>query len=97
MMVNVLECLGDGKEHYPYDIVVRSNGDIKLGSIYVLLCRLIALELVSSRKEKPSEQDKRRIPRNYFQLTKLGVETLAAHRAAQEAFNNAMTKIKNEH
>ena len=58
-----------GGETYGLEIVNKSNGEIKIGSVYVLLGRLESKGLIVSRKEKASENI---IPRRFYCQTELG-------------------------
>ena len=83
----VLELLARDGELYPAEMVRRSAGELKAGSIYVLLGRMVERGLLKSRRTWASETAAH--PRRLFQLTGLGSQVLAAEQAARLAFEGA--------
>lgn len=71
-----------GAERYGLELVDRSDGSIKRGSVYVLLGRLEERALVTSRAESRKERATG-LPRRLYALTALGEAVLAADDAAR--------------
>lgn len=59
---------------YGLEMVLRSDGDLKRGTIYVVLDRMETLGLVTSEQEKP-KPGVSGIPRRRYQVTRVGVAT----------------------
>lgn len=86
----------ENNERYAYDIVRSSNGEMPLGSIYVLLGRLEKLCYITSRRESSAESEGRSIPRRLYKLTELGKRVLEANCKAEEIFIKTLGN-ENEH
>jgi DNA-binding PadR family transcriptional regulator len=72
-----------GSELYGLEMVKASNGALKMGSIYVLLGRLVAKEFVEARKES---SDERTVPRRLYKVTGAGRRAYLAWDAAMSAY-----------
>lgn len=75
----LLELLGGG-ERYGLELVDRSDGTVKRGTVYVTLARMEEAGLVSSRQEEaPAAAGG--LPRRLYRATALGERLLELHRA----------------
>lgn len=68
------------KEWYGLELVERSGGDIKRGTIYVTLQRMAEKGLVESHREAAIDEAVA-IPRRLYKPTGLGSRALDAHNA----------------
>jgi DNA-binding PadR family transcriptional regulator len=74
-----------GKELYGLEMIERSAGKLKRGSIYVVLQRMAEKGYVESREEaRPAPEIG--IPRRLYSITGLGKRLFVAGQAAREAF-----------
>jgi DNA-binding PadR family transcriptional regulator len=71
----VLRLLIAGGESYGLDLVKKSDGTIKRGSVYVTLGRMEKKKFVSSRQEE-STPDYVGIPRRLYKIEGLGEKAL---------------------
>lgn len=74
-----------GSETYGLEMVRRSDGALKMGTVYVILGRLEDKKLVESRREE-LEDSERGTPRRLYRITGTGVRALHAYEAAQAAY-----------
>jgi DNA-binding PadR family transcriptional regulator len=76
----VLKLLARGRERNGRDLVRASDGELKSGTVYVLLGRMADKGLVESRQEKdPSASG---LPRRFYKSTEYGRRALAHHAKA---------------
>lgn len=67
----ILAILYNGKELYGLEMVRMSGGELKRGTIYVTLARMVEKGLVESRQEdKPA--DRPGLPRRLYKITGYG-------------------------
>lgn len=52
----ILEILADGEWYYGLDIVERSNGRLRVGTVYVWLSRMQDAGLIEGQKEEDTRQ-----------------------------------------
>jgi DNA-binding PadR family transcriptional regulator len=67
----ILEMLMSGQELYGLEMIQKSEGKLKLGSIYVYLAKLEKNQLVSSKLE-PLREGEYGKPRRLYQITSSG-------------------------
>ena len=78
----ILRLLVPGGELYGLQLVTRSDGALKRGTVYTTLNRMHEKGLVSSRPEERA-QDAVGIPRRLYKIEALGVQTLRALETAE--------------
>ena len=85
----ILELLANAPrcELYGLEMVKRSNGQLKRGTVYVTLERMDEKGYVASREVK--EPGQAGLPRRVFSVTGLGQRVLSAHEAARAAWAGA--------
>ncbi len=83
----ILELLVNTGEMYGLEMVKESEGNLKRGSIYVLLSRMAEKGYVESREE-PREFPEIGIPRRKFWATGIGESAYRANAMAQEYFRS---------
>jgi len=81
----ILELLVENEEMFGLEMVKASEGNLKRGSIYVLLSRMADKGYVESREE-PRELPEIGIPRRKFMVTDRGKLVFRANAKAQEFF-----------
>lgn len=81
-----------GSELYGLEMVKRSNGTLKMGTIYVLLGRLQDKGYVDSRREELTDPG-RAVPRRLYKITGTGQRHYFAYEAAQAAYQNGLIGI----
>ena len=71
----ILEILSDSRERelYGIEIIERSDGKLKRGTVYVYLNRLEEKGWVSSRKETDKEKTYKGLPRRLYRITENGI------------------------
>lgn len=74
-----------GSELYGLQMVKSSDGQLKMGSVYVLLSRLQEKGFVDARKE---EQPLQVVPRRLYNITGAGERYFHAMRAAEAALEH---------
>jgi DNA-binding PadR family transcriptional regulator len=74
-------------ELYGLEMVKASNGDLKMGTIYVTLARLEDKGFVESRRENDPKQT---VPRRLYKLTGAGRRTYLAVTAAMQAYKASL-------
>jgi DNA-binding PadR family transcriptional regulator len=74
-------------ERYGLEMVKASNGDLKMGTIYVTLARLEDKGFVESRRENDPKQT---VPRRLYKITGAGRKTYLAVSAATAAYNASL-------
>lgn len=82
----VLGLLVSKGEMYGLEMVKESEGNLKRGSIYVILSRMTDKGYVES-KEEPREYPEIGIPRRKYRVSGLGESAYRANIKAQEFFN----------
>lgn len=70
----VLELLGEDGEAHGFDLHRRSAGELKLGTIYVLLGRMVERGYLESRQQ--IDHTLPGLPRRLYKSTPLGVKAL---------------------
>ena len=82
----VLELLA-GAERFGLELVDRSGGGLRRGTVYVTLQRMEEKDLVSSRPEAAARPGDRPggLPRRLYRATALGERLLALHRGFRDA------------
>ena len=81
----IADLLHQRGEMYGLDLVRRSDGRLRRGSIYVTLARMEDKGLVESRYEKPRAPGPQR---RLYCLSSLGTLTLKGVRAAERVLRN---------
>lgn len=77
---------GNESPLFGLEIVQKSNGQVKRGTVYVTLQRMEEKGLVASEQE-PRPNPEIGIPRRRYRITGLGERALNAARAARAAFS----------
>jgi len=72
MVLNILISEGASREVYGFELIEKSNGLLKKGSIYVTLTRMEDKGYISSRKEEVRE-GARGLPRRMYKTEGLGL------------------------
>lgn len=80
----VLDLLRSGVEHYGLEMVKKSNGALKRGTIYVTLERMTEKGLVTSRRENSRKHTG--MPRRLYKITGEGQSVLLAVEAYRASF-----------
>ena len=81
----ILDLLVENEEMFGLEMVKASEGNLKRGSIYVLLSRMADKGYVESREE-PRKLPEIGIPRRKFMASDLGKRVHRANEKAQEFF-----------
>ena len=82
----ILELLnGSSGSLYGLELVQKSNGQLKRGTVYVTLQRMEEKGLITSEQE-PRPNPEIGIPRRHYRITGLGERALFAYQAAHQAF-----------
>jgi DNA-binding PadR family transcriptional regulator len=84
----ILELLSDD-ETFGLDLVERSNGRIKRGTVYVTLSRMQEKGYVESRAE-PAVAGAIGLPRPLYKTTALGIRVMEAWALAARAFTGQL-------
>ena len=79
----LLDLLEDG-ERFGLELVERSGGAVKRGSVYVLLARMEAKGFVESRQEERAP-GAIGLPRRMYRATSYGLKVRDAYRLLQDA------------
>ena len=79
----LLDLLEDG-ERFGLELVARSGGSVKQGSVYVLLARMEAKGFVESRQEERAP-GAIGLPRRMYRATGYGLKVRDAYRLLREA------------
>ena len=79
----LLDLLED-RERFGLELVERSHGAVKRGSVYVLLARMEAKGFVESRQEERAA-GAIGLPRRMYRATSYGLKVRDAYRLLQEA------------
>jgi len=74
-----------GTEIYGWELMEKSDGSLKRGTIYVILNRMEDKGYIKSRKE-PRRNGARGLPRRMYKLTGMGQNIINAWEIAQNAF-----------
>ncbi len=86
----ILELLiADTKELYGWDMVNKSDGKLKLGTLYTTLNRMEDKNYISSRKED-RRSGARGSPRRLYRPTGLGERVYAAWEAASKQWSGKL-------
>jgi DNA-binding PadR family transcriptional regulator len=85
----ILELLVSKGEMYGLEMVKASEGNLKRGSIYVILSRMSDKGYIESREE-PREYPEIGIPRRKYWASGLGERVYQANVKAQEFFNSQL-------
>lgn len=89
----VLKILKDKKEYYGYDLIneikKKSGIDIAEGTLYPLMNRLKEDDLVESKWVEQTSG----IPRKYYNITKVGLQTLNQMNKYWNSLNNTLNTI----
>lgn len=80
----VLQLLIGGGESYGLELVKKSDGELKRGTVYVTLQRMEEKGFVESRQE-PHKPEHLSMPRHLYKVTGLGERTLRAIERAEAA------------
>lgn len=83
----ILRLLVAGGELYGLEMVKRSSGALKRGTVYVFLNRMEDKGFVSSRVEEEREPGQRGLPRRRYRVTGLGERALRAWERASAAWS----------
>ncbi len=83
----ILELLVSKGEMFGLEMVKASEGNLKRGSIYVILSRMSGKGYIESREE-PREYPEIGIPRRKYWASGLGERVYRANVKAQEFFNS---------
>lgn len=73
------------KEIYGWELMEKSGGNLKRGTIYVILNRMEDKGFIVSRKEQ-RRVGARGLPRRMYKLTGIGQRTISAWEIAQKQF-----------
>jgi DNA-binding PadR family transcriptional regulator len=79
----IVEILGSD-ERFGLDLVERSSGVLRRGTIYVTLSRMEAKGFLESRQES-REPEEGGLPRRLYRVTAYGAKVHAAHHVLREA------------
>jgi DNA-binding PadR family transcriptional regulator len=83
----ILSLLISEREMYGLEMVKKSEGKLKLGTIYLTLSRMEEKGLATSRKElDPSAV----VPRRLYKISGMGADVYHAWTAALDAFNSRL-------
>ena len=74
----------EGRERFGLELVERSGGAVKRGSVYVLLARMEAKGFVESRQEERAP-GAIGLPRRMYRATSYGLKVRDAYRMLQDA------------
>lgn len=74
----------EGRERFGLELVERSGGAVKRGSVYVLLARMEAKGFVESRQEERA-RGAIGLPRRMYRATSYGLKVRDAYRLLQDA------------
>jgi DNA-binding PadR family transcriptional regulator len=74
----------EGRERFGLELVERSGGAVKRGSVYVLLARMEAKGFVESRQEERAP-GAIGLPRRMYRATSYGLKVRDAYRLLQDA------------
>jgi len=83
----ILQLLQDGGELFGLQMVERSEGNLKRGTVYVTLGRMQEKGYLDSRQE-PLPEGAIGLPRRLYRPTGHALRVLAAWQAAEHAFVN---------
>lgn len=83
----ILEMLIGRGEMFGLEMVEASEGELKRGTIYVTLYRMIEKDYIESREE-PREHPEVGIPRRKYWVTGYGAKVYRTNLRAQEFFNS---------
>ena len=72
---------------YGLELVDASEGEIKRGTVYVTLGRMVEKGYLTSRREQVADESPLTIARRIYQVTGLGQRAYASHQAARSAFD----------
>lgn len=89
--VEVLRLLVGGRELYGLEMIKRSKGALKRGSIYVVLGRMEDEGFVKGREVK--EEGSPGMPRRLYRITGLGQRALQAHEAARSILGGRLMPV----
>lgn len=87
--VEVLRLLIGGRELYGLELLRKSEGALKRGSVYVVLGRMEDQGFVKGREVK--EEGSPGMPRRLYKITGLGQTALQAHEAAQSILGSRLS------
>jgi DNA-binding PadR family transcriptional regulator len=91
--VAVLNLLMGAGEMYGLEMVKKSEGKLKLGTIYLTLSRMEEKGYATSKREVAPTSV---VPRRLYQITGTGARMYRAWIAAQEAFNSELCGAEHE-
>ncbi|MES2938370.1 MAG: helix-turn-helix transcriptional regulator [Pseudomonadota bacterium] len=80
-----------GSELYGLEMVKKSGGALKMGTVYVLLDRLRDKGFVESHREKLENVSQRAVPRRLYKITGIGARTYHAYCAAMAAYEHGLS------
>lgn len=87
----ILTMLRRGGEQYGLEMVKRSDGALKRGTIYVTLNRMEEKGYLRSRREKaPTDPG---MPRRLYQISGEGIRLLQATEAAHAVFSGGVSHV----
>jgi DNA-binding PadR family transcriptional regulator len=88
--VLILELLGSsGKKLFGLEMVEASAGELKRGTIYIMLHRMEEGALIKSEQERRPAPEIG-IPRRLYEVTGYGQRVLAAYQAAQSVMRSKL-------
>jgi DNA-binding PadR family transcriptional regulator len=91
--VAVLSLLIGAGEMYGLEMVKKSEGKLKLGTIYITLSRMEEKGYATSRRElEPTLV----VPRRLYQITGTGAKVYRAWTAAEDVFNSRLCGAEHE-
>ncbi|MBA5689391.1 PadR family transcriptional regulator [Rugamonas apoptosis] len=80
------------REMYGLEMVKKSDGKLKLGTIYVTLSRLEDKGFLKSRKEMNDSV----VPRRLYEITGSGTREIRAWTAAMSEYQNQLCGVEND-
>lgn len=91
--VAVLSLLMGAGEMYGLEMVKKSEGKLKLGTIYITLSRMEEKGYATSRRELQAALV---VPRRLYRITGAGATLYQAWTAADDVFNSRLCGVQNE-
>ena len=89
----ILKLLIDEREMYGLEMVKKSGGALKLGTIYVTLSRMEEKGFATSRRE---DEPTLVVPRRLYKITARGARVYRAWSAALDVFNSTLCGAEHE-
>jgi DNA-binding PadR family transcriptional regulator len=89
----ILSLLIDEPEMYGLEMVKKSEGQLKLGTIYITLSRMEEKGFTTSRREL---EPNRVVPRRLYKITGTGARIYNAWSAAQDVYHSRLCGAEHE-